>query len=117
MWEMMGAEASTGIALTESLAMTPAASVCGLYFAHPEAKYFAVGKVARDQVRERSKKSVPRRDCFWICLTWDSRVFLSICWTATFSPMKINYRVGLVVWQWVGLTSIWNVPPSCLGSR
>ena len=56
MWEMMGAEASTGIALTESLAMTPAASVCGLYFAHPEAKYFAVGKVARDQVRGQSKK-------------------------------------------------------------
>ena len=50
MWDMMGAEAKTGIALTESLAMTPAASVCGLYFAHPEAKYFAVGKVARDQV-------------------------------------------------------------------
>ena len=55
MWDMMGAEAKTGIALTESLAMTPAASVCGLYFAHPEAKYFAVGKVARDQVRKSSK--------------------------------------------------------------
>ena len=53
MWEMMGAEASTGIALTESLAMTPAASVCGLYFAHSDAKYFAVGKVDRDQVRNQ----------------------------------------------------------------
>ena len=62
MWDMMGAEAKTGIALTESLAMTPAASVCGLYFAHPEAKYFAVGKVARDQVNVRF--SQPRAHLF-----------------------------------------------------
>merc|ERR1712117_524295 len=60
MWDMMGAEAKTGIALTESLAMTPAASVCGLYFAHPEAKYFAVGKVARDQIEDyAARKGVP----------------------------------------------------------
>ncbi|HEX9162082.1 MAG TPA: vitamin B12 dependent-methionine synthase activation domain-containing protein, partial [Thermoanaerobaculia bacterium] len=39
-----------GIHLTESCAMTPAASVSGLYFAHPQAKYFAVGKIGRDQV-------------------------------------------------------------------
>ena len=38
--------------LTESFAMHPGASVSGLYFAHPEAKYFAVGKIERDQVRD-----------------------------------------------------------------
>ena len=39
-----------GITLTESFAMTPAASVSGLYFAHPQARYFNVGKLGRDQV-------------------------------------------------------------------
>ena len=43
-------ERRTGIKLTESCAMWPAASVSGLYFAHPESKYFAVGKIDRDQV-------------------------------------------------------------------
>ena len=42
--------ARTGIRLTESLAMDPAASVSGLYFAHPKSTYFGVGKVAKDQV-------------------------------------------------------------------
>ncbi|MDP3831503.1 MAG: vitamin B12 dependent-methionine synthase activation domain-containing protein, partial [Ignavibacteriaceae bacterium] len=41
---------NTGITLTESLAMYPTASVSGLYFAHPEAKYFNVGKISKDQV-------------------------------------------------------------------
>ncbi len=50
MWEAMGAKESIGVELTESLAMSPAASVCGLYLAHPKAKYFAVGKIGRDQV-------------------------------------------------------------------
>ena len=44
--------ASLGMELTESCAMTPAASVSGLYFAHPEARYFAVGKMLRDQVED-----------------------------------------------------------------
>jgi len=39
-----------GIRLTESYAMMPAASVSGFYFAHPQAKYFSVGKIGRDQV-------------------------------------------------------------------
>ena len=39
-----------GMSLTESLAMYPASSVSGYYFAHPESKYFAVGKIAKDQV-------------------------------------------------------------------
>jgi 5-methyltetrahydrofolate--homocysteine methyltransferase len=46
----MDAEKHTGIALTESLAMTPAASVSGLYFAHPSSFYFAVGKITKEQV-------------------------------------------------------------------
>ena len=49
---MLDAEKSTGIALTESFAMHPGASVSGLYFSHPEAKYFGVGKIADDQVRD-----------------------------------------------------------------
>jgi 5-methyltetrahydrofolate--homocysteine methyltransferase len=50
LFEMLGAPEATGITLTESYAMTPASSVSGLYFAHPEAHYFGVGKVERDQV-------------------------------------------------------------------
>ena len=46
---LLGAERA-GIHLTESYAMTPAASVSGLYFAHPQSKYFSVGKIGRDQV-------------------------------------------------------------------
>ncbi|HET7705108.1 MAG TPA: methionine synthase [Thermoanaerobaculia bacterium] len=45
-----------GIHLTESFAMTPAAAVSGLYFAHPEAKYFAVGKIDRDQVADYQRR-------------------------------------------------------------
>ena len=43
--------------LTESFAMTPAASVAGFYLAHPEAKYFAVGKIGRDQLEDWAKRS------------------------------------------------------------
>ncbi len=50
LWDLLDAEAAIGITLTESLAMYPAASVCGLYFAHPDASYFNVGKIGRDQV-------------------------------------------------------------------
>jgi 5-methyltetrahydrofolate--homocysteine methyltransferase len=50
LWELLEAEKHTGIRLTESFAMWPASSVSGLYFSHPESKYFAVGKIARDQV-------------------------------------------------------------------
>ncbi len=49
LFELLGAE-SAGLALTESYAMTPAAAVSGLYFGHPDAKYFAVGRIQRDQV-------------------------------------------------------------------
>ena len=50
MWKLMDIKNETGIELTESLAMNPAASVSGLYFAHPKAYYFATGKVCKDQV-------------------------------------------------------------------
>jgi len=50
LWKLLEVEKNTGIQLTESCAMWPASSVSGLYFAHPESKYFAVGKLGRDQV-------------------------------------------------------------------
>ena len=50
LWTLLDAEKSTGIHLTESFAMHPGASVSGLYFAHPEARYFAVDLITRDQV-------------------------------------------------------------------
>jgi 5-methyltetrahydrofolate--homocysteine methyltransferase len=50
LWELLEVEQKVGIQLTESCAMWPGSSVSGLYFAHPEAKYFAVGKIGRDQV-------------------------------------------------------------------
>jgi 5-methyltetrahydrofolate--homocysteine methyltransferase len=50
LFDLLGGEARVGISLTESFAMQPAASVCGFYFAHPQARYFALGKIARDQV-------------------------------------------------------------------
>jgi 5-methyltetrahydrofolate--homocysteine methyltransferase len=50
LWKLLDVEKNAGINLTESYAMWPGASVSGLYFAHPEARYFAVGKIGRDQV-------------------------------------------------------------------
>jgi 5-methyltetrahydrofolate--homocysteine methyltransferase len=50
MFELLDAEKNTGIKLTESLAMIPAASISGLYIASPEAKYFNLGKIEKDQV-------------------------------------------------------------------
>jgi 5-methyltetrahydrofolate--homocysteine methyltransferase len=49
LFDLLGAEKSAGIRLTESFAMHPGASVSGLYFSHPESKYFAVGQIGRDQ--------------------------------------------------------------------
>ncbi len=50
LWKLLDVEKHTGIQLTESFAMWPGSSVSGLYFAHPESKYFAVGKLGREQV-------------------------------------------------------------------
>jgi len=49
-------EKLTGIELTESLAMKPGAAVCGLYFANEGAKYFAVGRIGRDQVADYAQR-------------------------------------------------------------
>jgi 5-methyltetrahydrofolate--homocysteine methyltransferase len=56
LFDLLAVEDSTGIYLTESFAMYPAASVCGLYFAHPESKYFGLGKIQKDQIIDYSKR-------------------------------------------------------------
>jgi len=52
LFDLLNAEAVTGITLTESNAMFPASSVSGHYFNHPDSKYFAVGKMAKDQIED-----------------------------------------------------------------
>ncbi len=54
LFDLLCAEANAGIELTESFAMYPGAAVSGLYFGHPDSKYFAVGKIDRDQVLDYS---------------------------------------------------------------
>ncbi len=56
LWDLMNVESATGISLTESYAMWPGAAVSGLYFAHPESRYFAVHKVTKDQVEDYAKR-------------------------------------------------------------
>jgi 5-methyltetrahydrofolate--homocysteine methyltransferase len=56
LFELLGGEDATGIHLTESLAMYPASSVCGWYFAHPESKYFGVGKIEKDQLADYAER-------------------------------------------------------------
>jgi len=53
---LLGGEEATGIHLTESLAMYPAASVCGWYFSHPQSQYFGVGKIQRDQLEDYAQR-------------------------------------------------------------
>ncbi|MDA7916212.1 methionine synthase [Verrucomicrobia bacterium] len=56
LWKLLDAKEKTGIELTESFAMWPASSVSGLYFSHPESKYFAVGSIAKDQIEDYAKR-------------------------------------------------------------
>jgi 5-methyltetrahydrofolate--homocysteine methyltransferase len=56
LFDLLNAEAATGIKLTESNAMFPASSVSGHYFNHPDSKYFAVGKLAKDQIEDYSAR-------------------------------------------------------------
>ena len=56
LFELLGGEKATGIMLTESLAMYPASSVCGWYFANPESKYFGVGKIEQDQLTDYASR-------------------------------------------------------------
>ena len=61
-WRLLDVQAKTGILITESFAMWPGSSVSGLYFAHPESRYFSLGKIDRDQVsdyQERKGMSLP----------------------------------------------------------
>ena len=55
-FDLLEARDRTGIDLTESMAMTPPSSVSGLYFAHPQAEYFGVGKIDRDQVHDYARR-------------------------------------------------------------
>jgi len=60
LFELLNATENAGITLTESLAMYPASSVCGWYFAQPESKYFGIGKIAKDQVEDYAgRKNMP----------------------------------------------------------
>jgi 5-methyltetrahydrofolate--homocysteine methyltransferase len=56
LWDLLSVEEHTGIWLTESKAMVPTAAVSGLYFSHPESRYFAVGKLNKDQVADYAKR-------------------------------------------------------------
>ena len=49
-WRLLDVQANTGMLITESFAMWPGSSVSGLYFAHPQSRYFSLGKIGRDQV-------------------------------------------------------------------
>jgi len=55
-WDLLNVEKSIGVKLTDSLAMWPSASVSGYYFANPEARYFGLGKITKDQVKDYSKR-------------------------------------------------------------
>jgi 5-methyltetrahydrofolate--homocysteine methyltransferase len=62
LWHLLNVQANTGMLITESFAMWPGSSVSGLYFAHPESRYFSLGKIDRDQVadyHERKGMSMP----------------------------------------------------------
>ena len=56
MFELLDAETTSGVTLTESFAMWPGSSVSGLYFASPESFYFGVGKIERDQVEDYARR-------------------------------------------------------------
>ena len=56
LWQLLDAERNAGITLTESFAMYPTAAVSGWYIAHPQSRYFAVGKIDRDQVEDYARR-------------------------------------------------------------
>jgi len=64
LWQLLDVEARTGIKITENFAMWPGSSVSGLYFAHPESRYFGLGKIARDQVEDyAARKGLSVEEC------------------------------------------------------
>ncbi len=62
LFQLLDVEKNAGLQLTESLAMYPAASICGWYFARPEAKYFSVGKIGKDQAEDLAKRKKMRME-------------------------------------------------------
>jgi 5-methyltetrahydrofolate--homocysteine methyltransferase len=56
LWRLLDVQANTGMLITESFAMWPGSSVSGVYFAHPESRYFSLGKIDRDQVADYAKR-------------------------------------------------------------
>jgi 5-methyltetrahydrofolate--homocysteine methyltransferase len=56
LWRLLDVQANIGMLITESFAMWPGSSVSGLYFAHPQSRYFSLGKIDRDQVADYSKR-------------------------------------------------------------
>jgi 5-methyltetrahydrofolate--homocysteine methyltransferase len=63
LWNLLEAEKNTGMTLTESFSMVPAASVSGLYFGHSKAKYFAIDLLTRDQIQDYARrKGIPQSD-------------------------------------------------------
>ena len=65
LFKLLNAQSSIGVELTESFAMTPAATVSGLYFSHPQARYFSVGKISSEQVEDlASRKGMPLADLY-----------------------------------------------------
>ncbi|MCZ6849753.1 MAG: 5-methyltetrahydrofolate--homocysteine methyltransferase, partial [Alphaproteobacteria bacterium] len=68
LFDLLRAEETAGIGLTESCAMTPAASISGYYFSHPESHYFGLGRIGRDQVEDyaRRKATAPEEIERWL---------------------------------------------------
>ena len=56
LFELLDVSESIGVTLTDSLAMAPAASVCGLYFSHPQARYFSIAPIGRDQIEDYARR-------------------------------------------------------------
>ena len=67
LWSLLDVESATGISLTDSLAMWPTSSVSGFYFAHPDARYFTLGQIGKDQVQSYSDR---RNECFDESARW-----------------------------------------------
>ena len=61
-WKLLDVEQTAQISLTETLAMLPAASISGWYFSHPEAQYFGVGKINRDQLLDYAERQAINRE-------------------------------------------------------
>ncbi len=62
LWNLLDVEKNTGITLTESLAMYPTAAVSGMYFAHPDAHYFSVGKLEKDQIADYAQRKKMKQE-------------------------------------------------------